>query len=210
MSVSISQVAANSSSPPPTTAEHSQLSVASPWLVKWAHLLKNNPTVLDVACGSGRHMQFLNQLGCAVTGVDKDELSLQSAARFGKVVHADIENSAWPESLSKKFQVVIVFNYLHRPLMPQIQECVAEGGLLIYETFAIGNEIFGRPKSPEFLLQANELLTHFNLLSPIAYESGQLNKPDRIVQRAVFTRSYHQDTKSVHKIPLFSLESPSY
>jgi SAM-dependent methyltransferase len=210
MSVSISQVAASPSSPHPSNSAHSQLSDVSPWLLKWAHLLKNNPTVLDVACGSGRHMQFLNQLGCKVTGVDKDELSLQSAARFGKVVHADIENSAWPESISKKFQVVIVFNYLHRPLMPQIQECVAEGGLLIYETFAIGNEIFGRPKSPEFLLQANELLTYFNLLSPIAYESGQLNKPDRIVQRAVFTRSYHPDTKSVPKIPLFSLESPSY
>lgn len=189
---------------------HSQPLAASNWLIKWAHLLQNNPTVLDVACGSGRHMQYLSQLGCDVIGVDKDEASLQSAARFGKVVQADIENSAWPESLSKKFQVVIVFNYLHRPLMPQIQDCVAEGGLLIYETFAIGNEIFGRPKSPEFLLQPTELLTHFNFLSPIAYESGRLNKPDRIVQRAVFTRSYHQDTESVHKIPLLSLESPSY
>lgn len=210
MSEPIFQPAQGSISLSAAKLPHSHSLTASNWLIKWAHLLKNSPTVLDVACGSGRHMQYLSQLGCDVTGVDKDEASLQSAAQFGKVVHADIENSAWPESLSKKFQVVIVFNYLHRPLMPQIQECVAEGGLLIYETFAIGNEIFGRPKNPDFLLQANELLTHFNFLDPIAYESGRLNKPDRIVQRAVFTRSYHQDTESMHKIPLLSLESPSY
>lgn len=182
-------------------------SPVSDWLVKWSHLLRHQPTVLDIACGSGRHMQYLNQLGCSVTGVDRDENALQSAAHFGKVLLADIENQAWPEALNKKFQVVIVFNYLYRPLMQQIENCVAEGGFLIYETFALGNEAFGRPKNPDFLLKPEELLTQFSHLSPIAYESGRLLNPERIVQRAVFTRSYQPHQKSVHKIPLLSLES---
>ena len=105
---------------------------------------------------------------------------------------------------------MIVFNYLLRPLFPRIQECIAQGGYLIYETFAVGNEEFGRPRSPEFLLQPNELLTQFSQLTPIAYEAGRIKQPDRIVQRAVFTRSYPPDTKSASTMPLLSLESLSY
>ena len=189
---------------------HLSLSQPSPWLKKWSHLLNANDSVLDIACGSGRHMHFLAQLGCELIGVDKDPAALESASRYGAVLQADLENEAWPVAIDKKFQVVIVFNYLHRPLFPRIQECIAQGGYLIYETFAVGNEEFGRPRSPEFLLLPNELLTQFKQLTPIAYEAGRLKQPDRIVQRAVFTRSYPPDTKSASTMPLLSLESLSY
>ena len=173
-------------------------------------MLNANDSVLDIACGTGRHMHFLAQLGCELIGVDKDPAALESASRYGAVLQADLENEAWPIAIDKKFQVVIVFNYLHRPLFPRIQECIAQGGYLIYETFAVGNEEFGRPRSPEFLLQPNELLTQFSQLTPIAYETGRIKQPDRIVQRAVFTRSYPPDTKSASTMPLLSLESLSY
>lgn len=189
---------------------HLSLAQPSPWLKKWSHLLNAKDSILDIACGNGRHMHFLAQLGCEVIGVDKDPVALESASRYGAVLQADLENEAWPIGIDKKFQVVIVFNYLHRPLFPKIQECIAQGGYLIYETFAVGNEEFGRPRSPEFLLQPNELLTQFSQLTPIAYEAGHLKQPDRIVQRAVFTRSYPPDTKSASTMPLLSLESLSY
>lgn len=189
---------------------HLSLSQPSQWLKKWSHLLKAKDSVLDIACGNGRHMHFLAQLGCEVIGVDKDPAALESASHYGAVLQADLENEAWPSAIDKKFQAVIVFNYLHRPLFPKIQECIAQGGWLIYETFAAGNEEFGRPRRPEFLLQPNELLTQFSQLTPISYEAGYLKQPDRIVQRAVFTRSYPPDTKSASTMPLLSLESLSY
>ena len=138
-----------------------QLAAPSPWVVRWAHLLRPQARVLDVACGSGRHLHYLHTLGHQVTGLDLDIASARAAVPQAELIQADIENRPWPlvDALgTRQFDAVIVFNYLWRPLWPTLLASVAEGGVLIYETFAVGQERFGRPRRPEFLLQAGEPL----------------------------------------------------
>jgi SAM-dependent methyltransferase len=156
----------------------------SPWLTRWSHLIKLNGRVLDVACGAGRHMQYLHNLGHQCLGVDRSPEALSEAQQFGQVLEADIENGPWPLT-GQQFDLVLVTNYLWRPLMPQILESIAPEGLLIYETFAVGQETIGKPSRPDFLLTPGELIQRFESLHVIAYEDGYWDQPAKFVQRMV-------------------------
>ena len=152
------------------------------WVQKWAHLVPKGGTVLDVACGHGRHLRWFAQRGHAVTGVDRSPEAIASVAAFGRAIEADIENGPWPLE-GALFDAVIVTNYLWRPLLPRIVASVAPGGVLIYETFAVGNETVGKPSRPDFLLREGELLEAAAGLTTVAYENGFLAAPERFVQR---------------------------
>ena len=158
-------------------------SQASPWIRRFTPLIPAGSSVLDLACGRGRHMQWLASQGHAVLGVDRDAEALQSAQQWGQTLHADLEDgSPWPLP-GRQFGAVVVTNYLWRPLWPQILDSVKPGGLLLYETFAQGNEAFGKPSRADFLLAPGELLQVCNGWQIIAYEHGQLRQPERVVQR---------------------------
>jgi len=142
-------------------------------------------SVLDVACGSGRHVRWFAQRGCRVTGVDRDATALEPLREFGEMVVADIEHGPWPFA-GRRFDAVIVTNYLWRALLPAIVDSV--GTVLIYETFAQGNERYGRPSNPDFLLRPGELLAATAGLRVVAYEEGELDEPQRVVQRVTAMR----------------------
>ncbi len=129
----------------------------SDWVQRWAPLVRAGGSVLDVACGSGRHLRWLAGLGFAVTGVDRDGAALAPLRGLGEIVVADLEGAAWPLP-GRRFDAVLVTNYLWRALLPVLCESLAEGGVFIYETFADGQQTVGRPSRPEFLLQPGELL----------------------------------------------------
>lgn len=149
---------------------------------RWAHLIRPGGRVLDVACGSGRHVRWLAERGFKLTGVDRDGAALEPLSALGRIVVADIENLAWPLE-GETFDAVVVTNYLWRPLMPTLVACLADGGVLIHETFTVGNEAFGKPSNPAFLLHPGELLAHCRDLMIVAYEDGLLDGPRRRVQR---------------------------
>jgi SAM-dependent methyltransferase len=142
--------------------------------------------VLDVACGSGRHLQWFAASGHSVVGVDRDISSAHIQVPTAQLVEADIENGPWPfltPQGPRRFGAVVVTNYLWRPLLPTLLQSLAPGGLLLYETFAAGNETVGRPARPDFLLQPGELLQICRGLQVVAYENGFVPEPDRFVQR---------------------------
>jgi SAM-dependent methyltransferase len=155
---------------------------ASPWIERWAHLVPAGGSVLDIACGFGRHSRFFAQRGLRVTAVDRDADAVASIADVAEALVADIENGPWPFA-GRTFDAVVVTNYLWRPLMPSIVDTVAPGGVLLYETFAAGNEAFGKPSRADFLLQPGELLRLCAGFDVVAYEHGRLEQPTRIVQR---------------------------
>ena len=138
--------------------------------------------MLDVACGSGRHVRWLAAQGFIVTGIDRDAAALAPLGAVGRSVVADIENAAWPLA-GERFDAVIVTNYLWRPLWPFLLASLTDGGVLIVETFALGNEAFGKPSNPDFLLRPGELLEACGGLHVVAYEDGMLDAPPRRVQR---------------------------
>jgi SAM-dependent methyltransferase len=169
---------------------------ASQWVARWSHLLAPGASVLDIACGSGRHMKWLANLGHQVTGIDRSPEALLEAASYGATVLADIENGPWPLMNGRnvqQFQALVVTNYLWRPLFPVMAESVAPGGFLIYETFSQGQETVGKPSRPDFLLQAGELLARFPGFRVIAFEEGFLENPPRFVQRLVAQRPRPMD-----------------
>lgn len=168
----------------------------SDWVQRWSHLLVPGGTVLDVACGSGRHLRWFAERGHRVTGVDRDEGALASASAHGTAIAADIENGPWPLA-GQNFDAVVVTNYLWRPLWPQILASVKPSGVLIYETFAHGQASVGRPSRPEFLLQPGELLRVCADWHTVAYEHGVLSGPTRFVQRIVAMPSPAQDAQSL-------------
>jgi SAM-dependent methyltransferase len=159
----------------------------SPWVTRWSHLIAPDGRVLDVACGSGRHLRWLHAQGFAVTGVDRDAAAVEPLRSLGRVIVADIEKAPWPLT-GENFDAVIVTNYLWRPLLSTIVASVAPGGVLIYETFAAGNEAFGKPSNPDFLLLPGELLWACAPLQVVAYEDGLLADPPRRVQRIAARR----------------------
>lgn len=138
--------------------------------------------MLDVACGSGRHVRLLAQMGFGVTGVDRDSAAVEPLAGIAEIVVADIENAPWPLA-GRRFDAVVVTNYLCRALLSTLHESLADGGLLIYETFADGHQHIGRPSRPTFLLERGELLVGFAGLHVLAFEDGLLADPPRRVQR---------------------------
>lgn len=160
----------------------------SPWVRRWAHLVPAGGAVLDVACGHGRHMRWFAQQGHPVTGVDRDPDAIAAVQGLGEAVQADIENGPWPLA-GRAFAGVVVTKYLWRALLPQIVASVAPGGVLVYETFAQGNETVGKPSRPDFLLAPGELLQACQGLRVVAYEDGFLADPDRFVQRIAAVRT---------------------
>ena len=160
----------------------------SDWIERWSHLVPAGAPVLDVACGMGRHVRWFAQRGHAVTGVDRAPQAAQAAAAWGEALCADIENAPWPLA-GREFGAVVVTNYLWRALLPTIVASVAPGGVLLYETFADGNQSVGKPSRPDFLLQPGELLRACTDLRVVAYEDGYLDAPARFVQRIAAVRT---------------------
>lgn len=162
------------------------LLAASPWVQRWSHLLSAGATVLDVACGGGRHLAWFAHLGHRVTGVDRDIAAAQAAQPAAHLVCADIEHAPWPlmhGGSPQTFDAVVVTNYLWRHLFPTLRASLVPGGVLLYETFALGQETVGRPARSDFLLQPGELLRHCDGMHIVAYECGFLDAPERFVQR---------------------------
>jgi len=157
----------------------------SPWVRRWAGAIQPGGRVLDVACGQGRHLRFLASLGFSAVGVDRDEQALSGLRGVPgvEVRVADIEGAPWPFS-PEDFDGVVVTNYLHRPIFPHLVAALRPRGILIYETFALGNERYGRPANPDFLLKPDELLRSVEPLSVVAFEQGLLSSPKQaLVQR---------------------------
>jgi len=155
----------------------------SAWVVRWAPRITHG-TVLDVACGSGRHARFFLQKHLRVTAIDREPQDIPGA-RF---VQADLEAAPWPLA-GETFAGIVVTNYLHRPLFPVLRESLARGGVLIYETFMAGNERFGRPSNPAFLLQPGELLREFAELAVLGFEEGAVTEPKpSVIQRLCAVR----------------------
>lgn len=169
-----------------STASHGPAE-ASPWVQRWSHLVPAGGAVLDVACGTGRHMRWFHARNHAVTGVDIAQAAIDSVAPLGEAVLADIEQGPWPFT-GRQFDAVVVTHYLWRPLLPTIVASVAPGGVLIYETFAAGNETVGKPSRPDFLLRPGELLGVCQGLRVVAFEDGYLDAPPRFMQRIAAVR----------------------
>ncbi|MDP2329344.1 MAG: class I SAM-dependent methyltransferase [Reyranella sp.] len=161
----------------------------SSWIAAWAGLVPAGAAVLDIAAGKGRHARFFAERGHSVTAVDRDVSGL-AAANNVEIIAADLEAGApWPLA-GRTFGAVIVTNYLHRPLFPHLFEALQPGGVLLYETFMAGNERFGRPSRPEFLLKDGELLELVRgRFSVIAYEARMISEPKMaMVQRIAAKR----------------------
>ena len=154
----------------------------SAWVGRFAGLIRPGGAVLDVACGSGRHVRWLAAQGFAVTGVDRNEDAVAPLRAVAEIVVADLEAAPWPLP-GRRFDAVVVTNYLWRPLFPALHASLAEGGVLLYETFAHGQQFIGKPSRPEFLLQSGELLQACAGLRVVAFEDGFDATPARYVQR---------------------------
>ena len=158
--------------------------VPSAWVCRFAPLIRERGRALDLAAGGGRHTRLLLDMGFRVTAVDRDIAAVQPLAGEGCDIRAlDLEVGAnWP--LGGDYDGIVVTNYLHRPLFAPIAAALAPGGLLIYETFALGNERFGRPRNPEFLLRRRELIDAFAMLTIVAFEEGEVSQPrPAVIQR---------------------------
>jgi SAM-dependent methyltransferase len=149
----------------------------SAWVTRWAAHIPRGGTVLDVACGGGRHTTWLCAQGFQLVAVDRD-LSLFANPPPGvDLLEADIESGLWPFP-GRSFDGIVVTNYLHRPLFPILSASLSPGGVLIYETFAAGNERFGKPSNPDFLLKPGELLeVAAGKLRVLGYEDIEVSEP---------------------------------
>jgi len=159
------------------------------WVKRFLPLIKPGGVVLDLAAGSGRHVRLLRECGFAVCAVDLDITALMAfAGPCCEVRRIDLEaDDGW--QLGDGYDGIVVTNYLHRPLLPAIAGALAPGGVLIYETFARGNERFGRPRNPDFLLRSGELLKAFAALTVVAFEQGEVSIPrPAVIQRLAAVR----------------------
>lgn len=163
------------------------LGMPSPWVRRFAHLVDKGGAVLDLAAGGGRHARFFAGRGHGVVAVDRKLDGMADLADGGPIerIQADLEDgSPWPLG-DRSFAGIVVANYLHRPLLPLLADALAPGGVLIYETFAVGQGDFGRPSSENYLLRPNELITVFApVLTIVAFEHGIDYAPNpKAVQR---------------------------
>lgn len=169
-------------------------SLPSAWILRFGRMVNDGQTVLDLAYGAGRHARFFAARGNAVLAVDRDP-QVQAAPGL-EVLTADLEAGPLSHTLApRRFGCVVVTNYLHRPLLPWIVGAVEPGGWLLYETFAEGNERYGHPRNPDFLLRRGELLEAVRgELTVVAYEHGLVGEGS---SRAVIQRIAAQRTEDV-------------
>lgn len=163
----------------------------SNWVVRWARLLASGDAVLDFASGAGRNHAPLLARGARVTAVDRDAGALAELGAGVEAIVADLERGPWPFA-ARKFAMVVCCNYLFRPRLDLLVDLVASGGALVYETFARGNEAFGRPANPDYLLRAGELLDAARRggLEVLAYEHGRVEAPaPAMIQRVCAIRA---------------------
>jgi SAM-dependent methyltransferase len=172
---------------------HDGDSPPSDWVRRCVALIPPGSRVLDLACGRGRHARYLRDLGLAVLAVDRDAAALAELDRVAGIetLCADLESGPWPLTAGT-FDAVIVTNYLHRPLFVPTLESLHTGGFLIYETFALGNERYGRPSNPNFLLRPDELLSLTAPLQVLAFEQGIVREPKpAVIQRICAVKTNH-------------------
>jgi len=160
----------------------------SSWIATWAGLVAPGATVLDLAAGKGRHTSFFAGRGHRVTAVDRD-VSALAASDTVEPIAADLEDgSPWPLA-GRHFGAIVVTNYLHRPLFPDLFAALQPGGILLYETFMEGNERFGKPSRPEFLLKDGELLDLVRgRFSVTAYEARMISQPKMAMVQRIAAR----------------------
>mgnify|MGYP001994932385 CR=1 FL=1 len=160
----------------------------SPWISRFADQVSAGGRVLDLACGSGRHSRFFLDRGHPVTAVDRDVAAL-SPWNGLEIMPCDLEDgSPWPLD-QRRFAAVVVVNYLYRPLLPRLVAAVAPGGLLLYDTFAVGNEAFGRPSNPDFLLRPGELPAAVEgELEVLDYFHGRIEQPKPAMRQQICAR----------------------
>lgn len=172
------------------------LKAPSAWVARWADRVPAAGRVLDIACGNGRHARFFAARGHPVEAVDRDPEKLATLAGVPGITTrcTDLEGGPWPYG-GQQFAGIVVVNYLHRPLFPHLMTALAPGGALIYETFAVGTEKFGRPCNPDFLLKPGELLEVVRgRLRVIAYEDLFVSDPrPAMVQRICAINSAEQN-----------------
>jgi SAM-dependent methyltransferase len=165
---------------------------SSHWVNRFLPYIKSGGDVLDLACGRGRHSLLLHAAGHRVTAVDRDAAALAEISAKAPAIRtctADLEGAPWPFR-GHGFDAIVVTNYLFRPLFPQLLDTLAADGVLIYETFMTGNERFGKPSNPEFLLRPDELLEFVRgRLAVVAFEQGEVSTPrPAVVQRLCATK----------------------
>jgi SAM-dependent methyltransferase len=162
-------------------AKHLRITSPSPWIVRYSSTIPPGGHVLDLACGGGRHSGHLLDQGYRVTAADKDTSTISERLEGRKnltIITADLETGDDPfaneGSLGgQKFNGIIAVNYLYRPLMMALINALKPGGVLLYETFARGNEVYSRPRNPDHLLRSGELLDlAAGRLQVLAYEHG--------------------------------------
>jgi SAM-dependent methyltransferase len=170
-----------------------QVTPPSSWIARHAHLIPRPGPILDLAAGRGRHARFFNGLGYDVVAVDRDVSGLGDLRTDAQaeIIAADLEGGApWPLG-NRRFAGIVVANYLHRPLFPAIARALQPGGVLLYETFGIGNAAFGKPSNPDFLLRPGELLAFAQSQGLVvrAYHCGEVTAPrPAVLQRIVAAR----------------------
>jgi len=161
--------------------------IPSEWVKLHAPRIRRAGTVLDLACGTGRHARYLRTLGFHVVAVDVDISGVDDlrGEAFVEVIELDLEAGSWPLG-HREFDGIVVTNYLHRPLLPKLVDALALGGVLIYETFAVGNEKYGRPRNPHFLLKQGELLGTFReRLTILDYSHGLDEHPHPAIRQRI-------------------------
>lgn len=163
----------------------------SPWIARFAPLIPAGGAVLDLACGGGRHARLLAGLGYRVEAVDRDAEALGTLSGIENITTrcADLEDGPWPY-YGWGFDGIVVSRYLYRPTLPNLLGCLNEGGILIYETFMVGQEQFGKPTNPAHLLRVGELLDLLrNRFTVIAFEQGEVAMPNpSVIQRICVRR----------------------